>query len=285
MRASAPGKALILGDYAVLAGGPAMIAAIDTRAIGRFGAGAESVVVDAVLARAGAKPSVAIDTTHFHDRSGNKLGLGSSSAVAVVTAALALGEGSERIFQAALDGHRDASGGIGSGVDVAASYYGGVIATRHQPWPIESLALALTGLHFAIVYTGESTKTGPMVQAVTRSEAWKTRQKTLIALTETGLAAWRARDVDGFLKAVADYGAEMAALGRETRTPIVTDRTAALMAAARAEGAAAKPSGAGGGDIAILYVKDPTLPERIASATGCTLIEARVDPLGLRFLP
>lgn len=124
MKASAPGKLVLLGDYAVLAGGPALVAAVDRRAVGATGGPIPpSAVVEAVLARAkleGGRPELPeIDTRAFLDEHGQKLGLGSSAAVAVVTAALSLGRDDERILRVALEGHRDAAGGVGSGVDVA----------------------------------------------------------------------------------------------------------------------------------------------------------------------
>ncbi|MEL6186908.1 MAG: hypothetical protein AAFU79_19970, partial [Myxococcota bacterium] len=116
MRWSAPGKLVLLGDYAVLEGARALVAAVDRRAVGRVDAeGPRTEVVEAVLARARAEGAgvdgVRIDTAGFLEPGGQKLGIGSSAAVAVVTAALARGRGDELTFEVALEGHRDAAGG------------------------------------------------------------------------------------------------------------------------------------------------------------------------------
>ncbi|MBK6689434.1 MAG: hypothetical protein IPG45_33520 [Deltaproteobacteria bacterium] len=287
MKASAPGKLVLLGDYAVLAGGPALVAAVDRRAVGAPGGPMPpSAVVEAVLARAkreGGRPELPeIDTRAFLDEHGQKLGLGSSAAVAVVTAALSLGQDDERTFQVALEGHRDAAGGVGSGVDVAASFYGGVIATARQPAPVEVLPTEIPGLTLSVLYTGQSASTARMVEAVERAEAWLSWQKVLLELSEQGLDAWRRQDAPNFLSVVSRYGRALAGLGADAGVPIVTHRTAELMRRAQEEGGAAKPSGAGGGDVAVLFASDPDLAARLAVETGCVLLSVRVDPRGLR---
>lgn len=287
MKASAPGKLVLLGDYAVLAGGPALVAAVDRRAFGAPGGAAPpSAVVEAVLARAktfGGRPELPeIDTRAFLDEHGQKLGLGSSAAVAVVTAALALGRDDAMAFRVALEGHRDSAGGVGSGVDVAASFYGGVIATANQPAPVEVLPIQLPGLSLSVLYTGQSASTARMVEAVERAEAWLSWQKVLSELSAQGLDAWRQQDGPRFLEVVARYGRALAGLGADAGVPIVTHRTAELMRRAHQEGAAAKPSGAGGGDVAVLFAPDPALAPRLAAETGCVLLSVAVDPQGLR---
>jgi len=122
--ASAPGKAIICGEYAVLDGAPAIAAAIDRRAVvtighsddsahvvvapgfsdvvGRFRAsddrvewfeGADSYgLVEQVWRAAAARPrqalSLTLDTRAFRDRQSSiKLGIGSSAALAVALTA------------------------------------------------------------------------------------------------------------------------------------------------------------------------------------------------------
>jgi mevalonate kinase len=158
MIVTAPGKVMLLGDYAVLAGGRAMVAAVNRRAVGRIVArGKHSPVVDAVLARAGRSDlQVEIDTTSFYDGE-LKLGFGSSSAAAVVTAALATND--DRTLEIAIEGHRDANDGKDSGVDVAACFHGGVIATARQPAEITPLPSRLGDLHLSILFTEKSAST------------------------------------------------------------------------------------------------------------------------------
>src|SRR6185503_7683649 len=124
---TAPGKVVLFGEYAVLEGGRAIVAAINRRAKGELvPAKTEeqySEVVKAVVARAGRSGfgvdrGIAIDTASFMDAAGSKLGIGSSAAVAVVAAALITGRGDEAVLEIAIDAHREAAHGEGSGVDV-----------------------------------------------------------------------------------------------------------------------------------------------------------------------
>ena len=62
---------------------------------------------------------------------------------------------------------------------------------------------------------------------------------------------------------------------------VVNDPIAAIMTAAEAMGAAAKPSDAGGGDVAIAFGADPDLGARIAGQTGTSLVAIAIDPGGV----
>lgn len=284
MIASAPGKLVLLGDYAVLEGARAMVAAVDRRALGRLDpSGPSSEVVDAVLARAGRGRRVRIDTSGFLEPSGDKLGVGSSAAVAVVTAALATEHADAACFEHALEGHRDAAGGVGSGIDVAASFHGGVIVTGAQPAPVERLAPVCGGLHLAVLYANQSASTKRLVSACRASPSWPRWSSALGALSEAGIEAWAGGDEAGFLSVVAEYGQAMGQMGEEAGVAVVTPTIQALMDEAEAAGGAAKPSGAGGGDVVVAFSSDPQLGTRLAERTGARRVDLRIDPVGLRF--
>jgi phosphomevalonate kinase len=288
MRFSAPGKLVLLGDYAVTEGATALVAAVDRRATGVVDAEApSSAVVDAVLARAkgeGHAPpaGVRVDTSVFHAEGGDKLGFGSSAAVATVTAALATGAGDDATYAIALEGHRDAAGGVGSGVDVAACFHGGVLAAAGQPGAITPLPSALPGLHLGVVYAGESASTADLVRRCRASARWPEWARAMTELAAEGIDAWRAGRKEAFLSVVARYGRAMAGLGRDAAAPVVTEPIDALMRLAGEGGGAAKPSGAGGGDVVVVFSEDPELAPRIAEATGSLHVSARVDRSGLR---
>ncbi|MCI0516397.1 MAG: hypothetical protein L0Y45_01040 [Woeseiaceae bacterium] len=163
--ASAPGKIVLCGEYAVLGGAPAIVTAVDRRArvvletIGgkehlldapgmasggsqfrRLASGAYTWsgpryplvehVLDACPAAAAASLSMQLDTQAFRDpQSGAKLGLGSSAALATALAAAldALFPGGPDVHQMAAAAHRNYQSGNGSGADVAASFAGGTI--------------------------------------------------------------------------------------------------------------------------------------------------------------
>jgi len=165
IHATAPGKLVILGEYAVLFGAPALVAAVDRRAVidvrpsrnGRFVVSAPGVLdqsvelvvqadgnlgwpddapglplVERILSEypglSDMEPmEIRMDTRSFFHPSGSKLGLGSSAALTTaLVAAIDLYCGREAPDPARLIGlHRAYQGGAGSGVDVAASFMGG----------------------------------------------------------------------------------------------------------------------------------------------------------------
>ena len=162
--ASAPGKAVLLGEYVVLDGALALVLAVDRRATallarasgprcrfemlapasrvfefaGGNGAGPSgSALVDSVLAHADfALPwpswSARVDSSAFFG-AGSKLGLGSSAAALVAFAGAvwrAAGKAGIAPLQSLIDCHRAFQGGVGSGIDVAAAVYGGAVSFR-----------------------------------------------------------------------------------------------------------------------------------------------------------
>jgi len=321
---SAPGKLFLLGEYAVLDGAPALLAAVDRRAevtigdsesgswqvsapnlgIGSLALGDDGglptgldaaqrlklrvfdAVREAVLARAPrlARPlSITIDSGAL-SRGGHKLGLGSSAAVAVaLTAALAaaldLDLDREALFRLAEEAHRRAQDGVGSGGDVAASVYGGLIRYSRGAvpvplrWPEELSVLA--------VVTGEGALTTRLVGRVADyAEQDPARYRADIArlagLAERAEAALR--DPDAFLRLAGDYFTALTVLDAHARAGIVSERHHELHAVAEREGGVFKTSGAGGGDVGLAFSHSGEPAERLAAALAGA--GAAVVPLG-----
>jgi len=289
MLVSAPGKLVLLGEYAVVEGGTAVVAAVNRRAVGRLveDAPPPSPVVRAVheLARQRSllegDGGVTIDTAAFTDAEGRKLGIGSSAAVAAVTTGLLSGRTDDLARSLAVDAHRDAAGGVGSGIDVAASFCGGVIAAKRQPGPLEQLPQSGLQSSLSVLFTHACASRPKFVAACRRAPNWADHVRDLGALADAGIDAWRRGDEAAWLDHVDRYGRAMAKLGEDAGVPIVTDMIAKIMNAARDAGAAAKPSGAGGGDIVVLFSADPELPAAIAKDTGAALLDLAIDPAGL----
>ncbi len=163
--ASAPGKIMLCGEYAVLAGAPAIVTAVDCRArvVVETIPGAEHVLIapglvdetlrfrrdergsyrwsgeryrlvekvfEACVGLPATALSMQLDTQRFRDpATGRKFGLGSSAALATALVAAL-----DALFQAGLDvqtiaaeAHRNYQSGRGSGADIAASFAGGTI--------------------------------------------------------------------------------------------------------------------------------------------------------------
>lgn len=302
MIARAPGKLVISGAYAVLEGAPAIVAAVDRYAIAD-GARAADLVTAEVQA---AIDAGAIDRAPWFDASAlreaepggssRKLGIGSSAAILAASLAARLGErfGDEdalraAIFPVALAAHRRAQGG-GSGVDVAASTFGGVLAARIGEAGLETRAHALPeGAVIEVFASPRSASTPELVGRVKALAAADPRRYRglLDAVAEGASAAIAARSTVALVDAIAAQIDGLAALGDASGAPIVTPDVAALRSAARAEGASFGPSGAGGGDIA-LFIGGGASSEAfraLAAAEGLRRIAMAIGARGVHAAP
>jgi phosphomevalonate kinase len=306
---TAPGKLLLLGEYAVLDGFPAVVAAVNRRASGQFvpGRAAESELVDIAVRNAAdtlgpnraalPRGSVLVDTSAF-SLNGTKMGIGSSAATAAVSvgavlemAGLAVAESTDLVFDVALAAHRAAQGGLGSGADVAAAVYGGMLHyARPAAGPASIRRLPpLVGVEMVVFATGTPSSTVDCLQAVaTFAAANRETHRQLLppiadAVTrfEHGLFARDTREIIASIGA-AHVGMEM--LGQAAGVPIVTPVLAHAAALAAELGGAAKPSGAGGGDVGIAFLPDPEAATEFrtrARDLGLGILDLFVDPTGL----
>lgn len=263
---AAPGKAILVGEYAVLEGATAISTAVDRFVRVTVGAGSASgPFVDAARRVVARHLGRTVDVPLTIDSSAlyvgqRKLGLGSSAAVTVATVvALLEAAGAPRPERAALfalidAAHQEAQVELGSGVDVATAIAGGVVRFRRQPLAIESMTLP-SSLRLGFVDVGQSASTPQLVAAVRRWQA-QDRAGFAAVIDELGRAAQAfaaAGDASGAIAAARSAFAGMAELGRRADAPIVIPAFDKLAAIAAAHGAASKPSGAGGGDLAVLF--------------------------------
>ncbi|WP_437922584.1 hypothetical protein WMF37_26465 [Sorangium sp. So ce291] len=211
-----------------------------------------------------------------------KLGLGSSAAILVATlaaraaarastmataaaAAAAVGQpmpawDTRALFLDALAAHRRAQGG-GSGVDVAASVYGGVLCCRLGPGgELAVTPHALPGRLAVEVFASDaSARTSDMLERVRAlaASAPEAHRALLGAAAEGARAAVAAADVRALVAALDRQVDALAELGDRAGAPIVTPALRRLRPAAAAEGASLAPSGAGGGDVSIFVGAAP----------------------------
>jgi len=219
-----------------------------------------------------------------------KLGLGSSSATAAAGAGLVFvahdrelenAAVREEVLSAALEGHRAVSP-QGSGADVAAAVLGGFLRYRvgaaaptmaSVEWPSEAT--------MSVIWTGQAASTAALVALVREFESadGSAHQRCMDVIEEAAhhlIQAALARDVPSLIASIEVHGQAMQALGQAAGAPIVEERLEAIMKAARAHGGAAKPSGAGGGDVAIALFPDRSASlafERACSASGAQILE------------
>ncbi len=287
MRASAPGKLFLLGEYAVLEGAPGIIAAVDRRAYGEYceAPNPSPVVQEVTLAaqkRGYPAKNVVIRTEQFY-LDGQKLGLGSSAAVAVVTAALQTQKNDQETLMIALEGHKNAQGG-GSGLDVMASFYGGVIGAR-RGHGVEFLGNTPPPLSFAVYFSGHSASTPDRVKKVLSCPAWLTEYAPKLGLlAEEGLGAWKQQDGQAWLKIARAYCQGLNQLFIAAGLEEIQDYC--LAHRGDDQPIATKPSGAGGGDVNLAWFWGGVDSFHAwAAAQGWALLALQVGAEGLRFEP
>jgi phosphomevalonate kinase len=289
----AAGKLFFAGEYGVLHGGTAVVAAVDRGVVARFVSGAapaSPVVAEALAAvrahadaTGGALPAGAplVDSAALSER-GRKLGLGSSAAVAAAAvAALLDAAGADveaqrwLIFRLADRAHRAAQGGRGSGADVAAAIFGGVLAyTRPEVGaPTMRALVPPPAIIPVVVSTGAPSGTVDHVRAVERLAArdpgaHARRLRDIRQAADGFLAAYETGDGPPLLRAVGAAHEALAALGRDADLAIVTPALEAAAALARDLGGAAKPSGAGGGDVGVAFFADPDAAQRFRTGAA-----------------
>ncbi len=295
---SAPGKAIVAGEYAVLAGAPAISMAVNRRAMvrvkpvdeefhsvttpgyvdgeWRFRADSAGAItwVDAppvtgmkLVEQAWRRTaistrtslSVSVDTREFFDPvSGTKLGIGSSAAAmtALVSALCqyaATDTDSESLSHRA---HIELQEGLGSGVDVATSFHGGVIEYRVQganrlkrhAWP--------KGLAYRVLWSGRPVATSSRIDSLNTRPPYGKRWSTLMCAAERVAVQWRGGGVEEILAALKKYATTLRAFSDHYDLGIFDAGHRELFDLATAQNSTDelvyKPCGAGGGDIGIV---------------------------------
>ena len=276
----APGKVVVFGEYAVLAGAPAGVMAIDAYATVRIerhdklsvvsrGFDAQPLVqcsdqfsnqpiadlLQAILKAMGYSSypdlfNIELDTQAFYTN-GNKLGIGSSAALCVALyRAMCELLGHKAELSEAMAIHYDFQGQSGSGLDVAASWHEGFIQFRQgqaEPvaWP--------ENLHYAIIWTQASASTKAHLASFSQ---WRTTADQTPLNTLCDAAEAVAKNLE--IAALENYVAALQDFDRHANLGIYTQAHSQLTRLAIEHRVLYKPCGAGGGDIGMVISDDPS---------------------------
>jgi phosphomevalonate kinase len=290
----APGKLVLAGAYAVLEGASGIVIAVD-----RYARASERTDDDEpsreVRAAFGDAVTPSCDARELYDGD-TKLGLGSSAAVLVASLghrASSRGEDiadenvRRAIFEDARVAHAIAQGG-GSGIDVAASTFGGALRYEMKAVKIAPISLPKT-MQIAVFWSMQSARTSDLLARVHafRDRYPKIYGARIHAIAKASNAALDAAANDSpsqFIDASRANADALSALGHDANAPISSDATRDLMKLAAREDAAFFPSGAGGGDISVylgVSLPTPSFVSR-AGAYGARLLPIGIDLAGVR---
>jgi len=223
---------------------------------------------------------LSIDTSDFYSlEKKQKFGLGSSAAICVaiikaVTAILNLNKiDQDELFRYSINAHQYAQGKEGSGIDIAASVYQGLLQYKmpdkknnefHIPEKIEFP----DNLYVIPVYTGFAV---PTVNYIKKINQFKKENNTvynqiineLKTVSSQACNNLRSGNLDKFLNNIDKYYLKMEQLGESANINIISPVHKQIAQLVRDCGGFYKPSGAGGGDIGIALTTDQEIKGKI----------------------
>jgi phosphomevalonate kinase len=327
--ATAPGKLVLLGEYAVLENSPAIVTAVNRRAtitIEQTGQDIsllnlphlkDSVPLD--VDGAMIKPLVTsksqlttevvnrvvsmlnriiekeiqvktafhgvkltIDSSDFFSTENNvKLGLGSSAAVTVgLLAAVrkhinAAWTNKNALMHVGYRQHNESQHQAGSGIDIAASVFGGVLRYRAKTnaaafSPVIKKVSVPEDLQMGFVWTGRAASTVSFLKRlkdfkINKPTDYNRSMRWLVRLAQAGCQAFEQSDTTKFLQTVERFYHCLEDLGNASRIPIISNNHRRIARIIYQNGGYYKPSSAGGGDFGIIFSNQKSRIDRITN--------------------
>lgn len=327
--ADAPGKLVLIGEYAVLENSPAIVAAVNRRATITIEKTGEDLSLlnlphlkDSVpLYADGAmiKPLVTpksqlttevvnrvvsmlnriiekeitvktafhgvkltIDSSDFFSTENNiKLGLGSSAAVTVGLLAAVRKHinpawvNKNALMHVGYRQHNESQHQAGSGIDIAASVFGGVLRYKAKAnaagfSPVIKKVSVPEDLQMGFVWTGRPASTGSFLERlkdfkINNTIDYNRSMRWLIRQAQAGCQAFEQKDTKKFLQTVERFHHSLEDLGHASRIPIISNKHRRIARIVYENGGYYKPSGAGGGDFGIIFSNQKSRIDRITN--------------------
>jgi mevalonate kinase len=294
--ASASGKLILMGEHAVLYGAPCIVTAVnkyltvtieknqDNRIVIETPQTSDTRFLDASIKASQSKWGSAVNNFHLKTKSDftDQYGLGSSAAVVVATlkaisemveVELSQRELFDMSYEVVL-----AVQNRGSGFDVAASVYGGVLYFQNAGKVIERLPLQKS-LPLIVGYTGKKASTVSLMSDVSKKyEQYPEKVSRIMSAIGTLVEQAKPALIEGDWPLVGKFMNFNQEYLRDLG--VSTEKLEALIQAALSAGAfGAKLSGAGGGDcmIAVTTPENRMNVERAISNAGGEVVRVTTD--------
>jgi mevalonate kinase len=223
---------------------------------------------------------IMLDTYDFYlPKNLLKLGLGSSAAVTVslITGLLSANIiepeeiSPEQIMKLAMDSHKTAQGSIGSGVDIVAAVYGGIIKYQIKEKEISFKQIPFPkDLYYLTVWSGKPASTPGYIEKFNKfkkdnPDSFKSLISDMTNVSSSGIDAFEMGNIPEFLKYYDDYFHLLNKLNIALTIPVITKEHQQIYDIARANDSFYKSSGAGGGDLGILFATDQFIVNKVNS--------------------
>ncbi len=321
---SAPGKVVLWGEYAVLDGSPAAVAAIDRYAKSRLiiksenhdagwaiqSTGVTNLNLVETIEELSTNPLyqdhiishillelakvidwsmleqnlfVQLDTTDFEENQ-KKLGIGSSAAICVSTyAAFCKLADIKPSLATALSIHQNLQNNTGSGLDISAAWYGGIL--KFQSGLSEPFKLLESG-DWRFFYSGRPSKTQSQLVKF-RSWLETSPVEPLSNLKSASSRLFECQSGSEIVKYMPAYADALRELDRRGNLGIYSSEHDIMHKLASETKVAYKPCGAGGGDLGAAISDDPEAMQRFsikARAHGFTEMKFNISEHGVHVI-